>query len=57
VSAVRLYRAVQRAGPTPARVRSAVNRWRLDERRQAQRGLDLVEASLCRALQSMGGTE
>lgn len=50
-AAVRIYRAVQRVRPAvPSRVQRAVNRYTPTERRAAARGLELVEAALCRAL-------
>jgi hypothetical protein len=50
-SAVRLYCAVERARPhVPSRVRRIVNRFAPTERAAAERGLELIEEALCRAL-------
>jgi hypothetical protein len=49
--AVRAYRAVERVRPlVPERVRRELGRLTPTERRAAERGIELVEAALCRAL-------
>jgi hypothetical protein len=49
--AVRAYRAVERVRPlVPERVRRELGRLTPTERRAAERGIELVESALCRAL-------
>jgi hypothetical protein len=49
--AVRIYRRASRIRPLiPSRIQRECNRLTPTERRSAQRGLELVEAALCREL-------